>query len=717
MSWPSYNEDKGLIAILERDSATLVEIKQWLIEHKGDSDLLGRAANQRGDNDRTVLWYLVGLNPTIALVKRILQLAPDTIKLRCSTDSPLPLHAAIEAQASYGVIKLLLNAYPEAARVQDAFLKLPLHLALKSKNNFSIIKILLEVYPEGVKVEDNIGSLPLHYAVWSSFDVVKLLLDTYPEGVKVRGKEGNLPLHNAARYYNASYDVVKLLLDAYPKGVKVRDKKGNLPLHNSDAYDVVKLLLDAYPEGVEVRDKDGNLPLHNAARYSYAYDVVKLLLDAYPEGVEVRDKDGNLPLHNSVAYDVVKLLLDAYPEGVEVRDKDGNLPLHNAARYSYAYDVVKLLLDAYPEGVEVRDKDGNLPLRMAIWSDANFNVIKLLIDAYPEGARVSWNPPNRVHPKASHLRGTLPLHLACMYPMDDEKFIDTNISLKLLEVYPEGAQVQDKHKNLPLHYAVKAQAIKTSLKLLKLYPEGVKVQGCWGKLPLHYAVEDAVLAGVSEINFNLLDSLLRVYPESIHVRCDDYMSPLDILVSVGKEEGYLYLLRAMKAGVSKNCLKLFLLAFPESCLKQDNKGMIPLHHACASRLPNRHEYIHAFLDIHGGETSFPHSFDKQFRVQDNRGRTPFQVLPDNGLFLLHELVATSLHLSETAVRLLVDMMPNSIITPNKCGMLPFHYACLNPAISVELLMLFIRFSPDALAPIQPRFNVLREERSKKRRRL
>jgi len=650
MSWPSYNEDKGLIAILERDSATLVEIKQWLIEHKGDSDLLGRAANQRGDNDRTVLWYLVGLNPTIALVKRILQLAPDTIKLRCSTDSPLPLHAAIEAQASYGVIKLLLNAYPEAARVQDAFLKLPLHLALKSKNNFSIIKILLEVYPEGVKVEDNIGSLPLHYAVWSSFDVVKLLLDTYPEGVKVRGKEGNLPLHNAARYYNA-YDVVKLLLDAYPKGVKVRDKKGNLPLHNSDAYDVVKLLLDAYPEGVEVRDKDGNLPLHNAARYSYAYDVVKLLLDAYPEGVEVRDKDGNLPL------------------------------------------------------------------RMAIWSDANFNVIKLLIDAYPEGARVSWNPPNRVHPKASHLRGTLPLHLACMYPMDDEKFIDTNISLKLLEVYPEGAQVQDKHKNLPLHYAVKAQAIKTSLKLLKLYPEGVKVQGCWGKLPLHYAVEDAVLAGVSEINFNLLDSLLRVYPESIHVRCDDYMSPLDILVSVGKEEGYLYLLRAMKAGVSKNCLKLFLLAFPESCLKQDNKGMIPLHHACASRLPNRHEYIHAFLDIHGGETSFPHSFDKQFRVQDNRGRTPFQVLPDNGLFLLHELVATSLHLSETAVRLLVDMMPNSIITPNKCGMLPFHYACLNPAISVEILMLFISFSPDALAPTQPRFNVLREERSKKRRRL
>jgi ankyrin repeat protein len=148
-------------------------------------------------------------------------------------------------------------------------------------------------------------------------------------------------------------------------------------------------------------------------------------------------------------------------------------------------------------------------------------------------------------------------------------------------------------------------------------------------------------------------------------------------------------------------------------LKQDNKGMIPLHHACAIRSPSCHEYIHAFLDIHGGETSFPHSLDKQFRVQDNQGRTPFHVLPDNGLLLLHELVATSLHLSETAVRLLVDMMPNSIITPNKYGMLPFHCACLNPAISVEILMLFICFSPDVIAPIQPCFNALPEERCNK----
>jgi hypothetical protein len=62
---------------------------------------------------------------------------------------------------------------------------------------------------------------------------------------------------------------------------------------------------------------------------------------------------------------------------------------------------------------------------------------------------------------------------------------------------------------------------------------------------------------------------------------------------------------AMNAGISKNCLKLFLQAFPEGCMKQDENGMVPLHYAWASCSPNFHEYIIALLDIQGAETLWP----------------------------------------------------------------------------------------------------------------
>jgi ankyrin repeat protein len=120
--------------------------------------------------------------------------------------------------------------------------------------------------------------------------------------------------------------------------------------------------------------------------------------------------------------------------------------------------------------------------------------------------------------------------------------------------------------------------------------------------------------------------------------------------------------------------------------------MTPLHHACASRTPNFHETITALLDFF---------YEEQLSVQDNQGRTPFELLPANDSFLLHQLAANSLYLSENAVRLLVDMFPDSITTPNKYGMLPFHCASLNPKSAIEILMLFISISPEVIVPILP----------------
>jgi len=178
---------------------------------------------------------------------------------------------------------------------------------------------------------------------------------------------------------------------------------------------------------------------------------------------------------------------------------------------------------------------------------------------------------------------------------------------------------------------------------------------------------------------------------------------------------------AINAGVSKNCFKLFHRAFPKGNIKQDNNVMFPLHHACATDLPSCHEYIKAFHDIHSGETLLPQfpDADVQLSVQDNQGRIPFQLLPANNLFILYDLTANSLNISESAVRLLVDILPKSIRTPNKYGMLPFHCAFLNPETSIEILMLLISLSPRRLlhlfSPVsifQPRNAVARGKGSK-----
>jgi len=144
----------------------------------------------------------------------------------------------------------------------------------------------------------------------------------------------------------------------------------------------------------------------------------------------------------------------------------------------------------------------------------------------------------------------------------------------------------------------------------------------------------------------------------------------------------------------------FLQALPEGCLKQDKNGMIPLHHACASGAPNFHQYITALLDVHSGEYLEPDFLEKQLSVLDHYGRTPLQLLPDNGTFLLHEWAANSIWLSERMLHLLVNIFPNSITTPNKYGMLPCHCACLKSKLSIDMVMLFISISLEVVVPVQ-----------------
>jgi hypothetical protein len=55
---------------------------------------------------------------------------------------------------------------------------------------------------------------------------------------------------------------------------------------------------------------------------------------------------------------------------------------------------------------------------------------------------------------------------------------------------------------------------------------------------------------------------------------------------------------------------------------------------------------------------------------------------------LHYLAATSNGLSEQSMKILVDAYPESLSSPDRYDLLPFHYACLNQHSLLEVLMLF-----------------------------
>jgi ankyrin repeat protein len=88
---------------------------------------------------------------------------------------------------------------------------------------------------------------------------------------------------------------------------------------------------------------------------------------------------------------------------------------------------------------------------------------------------------------------------------------------------------------------------------------------------------------------------------------------------------------------------------------------------------------------------------ESFSVENWQRRTPRQLLSntasredENKMLPLHHLAEASDTLSVESLKLLVDVYPESITTADNQGFLPIHYACLNQALSLDVLTQFIK---------------------------
>lgn len=106
----------------------------------------------------TPLHYACEQNPTVEVIRALVNADPSALRRRQEPGGQLPLHAACTWGASIDVIKLLLSACPDAAEACDFLSNLPLHCACYSGADALVVKALLRIYPQSVWPRNHQGS-------------------------------------------------------------------------------------------------------------------------------------------------------------------------------------------------------------------------------------------------------------------------------------------------------------------------------------------------------------------------------------------------------------------------------------------------------------------------------------------------------------------------------------------------------------------------------
>mmetsp|Transcript_52025 Transcript_52025/g.62608 ORF Transcript_52025/g.62608 Transcript_52025/m.62608 type:complete len:590 (+) Transcript_52025:259-2028(+) len=298
----------------------LIEKKEWgaLIEwiksHSDDSMKLDRNGQLP---IHAIFCHGKGETP-FDCVKALLEAHPDGIKATSSTGK-LPLHLALffgDTSMNIEIIKLLLERCREATYVGDNDVQLPLHLA--GKCSIEVVAAVIEAYPQACKVQDCHGCLPIHRIFYygrgeTSLECVRILLDACPDSIKAKTNRGELIIHFALYFGDRrmSVDIIKLLLERHKDAVHIGDEDKRLPLHLAGkcSSQVVTAVIEADPEACKVRACNGWLPLHCFVYFDGNEEAVMTIINAYPEALLIPDNKGNTPKQLVKSEAIRKLLL------------------------------------------------------------------------------------------------------------------------------------------------------------------------------------------------------------------------------------------------------------------------------------------------------------------------------------------------------------------------------------------------------------------------
>ncbi len=480
----------------------------------------------------------------------------------------------------------LLEYFPNAIRYVDEDGRLPIHTICRNRDpnpferifghgrgrkaehvTLGVVKVLVDAFPDSLSLEDRFGYMPLHYFCLNqkilheevALKILKFLLKRCPESVRHTTTENRmLPIHLAAR--RQSHKFCRRLIKAYPGSEQVANSHGTLPFHFACQFNTVataKYLYKLYPESIHAAiAANGSYPIHCVVAALEAEDngkMVQFLLDCDPNVASQEARGGKLPLsllcngdyeglqafsHNtagvthyvnvwSLALKVLKILYDAYPEAIErnevtsnvgnfhreiqtfvnsqliyaqqardhslmtTRDENGQLPLHRALRGNVTLGSIKLFVD----------ENGQLPLHEELQSnDITLGSIKLLVKGNPSAVQ---SPDND---------GALPLHLATQR---SESAMSISIVKYLAGLDPTTLGAVDEQGNIALHYACHGAKHKMIALLTETYG-AVSKRNLRNERPIHLLLESNEVRDREGIEYtDSIFRLIRAYPETV----------------------------------------------------------------------------------------------------------------------------------------------------------------------------------------------------------
>lgn len=288
---------------------------------------------------------------SVDVVKILLQAYPKGIEIK-DKNGMIALHHACCYGSSSAVVKTFLREYPEGAKLKDLNGMLPFHfVCVNKKASYEMLKLLIDIYPECVMEQDAQGRAPLELLKESGI-------------AERRDGNGMLFLHHACSD-GACYELLELFVDAYPKGCSAADNQGRLPW-----------FLLKKNGAASTSDEKGTFLLHRACFHGASLHLLKLLLDAYPECLTKLDENKKTPsqllkirmtknstsnskislLHYACSREFcnqgtvkaletfIRLLVEGCPDSVNEKDDMGMIPLHCACARADSAEVLKCMV-------------------------------------------------------------------------------------------------------------------------------------------------------------------------------------------------------------------------------------------------------------------------------------------------------------------------------------------------------------------------------------
>ena len=452
-------------------------------------------------------------------------------------------HAACRNErVTEGIIRCLLEYFPDAVSAADEHGVLPLHCACFNKNvTLNIIQLLIDADPDSVR-SVNDGWTPLHVACFNKYvtkginqlpinedpdsvrsevHILNLLIEKYPEAVRCADDNGCLPIHLAARA--KSPDFCQVLIEAYPGSERITDGIGLLPLHlacSTGSLATVEYLYGIFPDASDHRTTPGGYhPIHLAIRTERrenpagAAAIVRFLLDCDPTQKLIQYQGWlsllrfacRQPYNDSnieAGIQIVKIIYDTHPEAIEENEITTDIQHYHQRIQTFIYGELVYARHAKDHRLMTTpdDSNGRVPLHKAL-QNVRLGSIKLLVKGNPHALQFPDNS------------GAMPLHIACQYH-------DSASVIQYLVGLDRGTlEAVDRQGNTALHCACRGAKYDTIALLLEEYDAAsVSKRNNDEKIPIELLWENTAFEDRESLKYTeSIFRILRAYPEMVAV--------------------------------------------------------------------------------------------------------------------------------------------------------------------------------------------------------